>query len=238
MPPVAETSAQACVHNAATRPLVLAPDPKYAPPVPAHPFTIAHASFLYAIAPGSSAPETDVPEIAFAGRSNVGKSSLMNRLMSRRNLVRTSSTPGCTRQINIFETRLADGPTLRLVDLPGFGFAKRSKDERVQWGALIEGYLTNRSSLRSIVLVVDARRGIEHEEQMLVDFVRDARAASPVRLLCVATKTDKLPRSQVAATCSAIHKASGLSTTGFSAQSGEGRERVWRAILASLTPTS
>lgn len=203
--------------------------------MPPNLYPIADAAFLYALTPGSTAPESEVPEIAFAGRSNVGKSSLMNTLMSRRNLVRTSSTPGCTRQINIFEARLASGPTVRLVDLPGFGFARRSKTERSQWGELIESYLTTRSALRTIVLLVDARRGVEEQEQMLVDFSRVSREKQPLELLCVATKIDKLPRSKAAAGADAIEKASGLKTMAFSAVTGEGRERIWRAILGSVS---
>jgi GTP-binding protein len=199
-----------------------------------NPFQVVDAKFIYAIATGSSAPEGDQPEIAFAGRSNVGKSSLMNRLLNRKNLVRTSSTPGCTRQINIFEARLAKGPVLRLVDLPGFGFAKRSKGERAQWGSLIEDYLTHRSSLQFIVLLVDVRRGIEEEETMLVDFVRQTRPDAPVGFLCVATKTDKIGRPQAAAATARIQQESGLKAIPFSALTGEGSDLIWRSILSGL----
>jgi GTP-binding protein len=199
-------------------------------------YPIADAAFLYAIAVGSSAPENETPEIAFAGRSNVGKSSLMNKLTNRRNLVRTSSTPGCTRQINLFEVRIAGGPVLRLVDLPGFGFAKRSKGERVQWGELIENYLTTRRALKTVVLLVDARREFEDEERMLIDFLASARQTMPVQLLGVATKIDKVNRSQAASVVAAMRKHSGLQVFPFSALSGEGRDQLWRAILATLQP--
>src|SRR5690606_23305020 len=109
----------------------------------------------------AQAPEQLPPplgvEVAFAGRSNVGKSSLMNALMERRKLVRTSSTPGCTRAINFCKARARDGAELRLVDLPGYGYAKRSKTERNQWARMIESYLAERDHLRAVVMLVDAR---------------------------------------------------------------------------------
>ena len=183
------------------------------------------------MAPGNTAPESEFPEVAFAGRSNVGKSSLLNQLMNRRNLVRTSSTPGCTRQVNVFASRLSDGWTVHLVDLPGFGFARRSREERVSWGDLIETYLSSRQSLRMLVVLVDIRRGPEEEELMLLDWVRQARTIEPsLELLGVATKLDKVSRSQSAAAVKKVSKALGLPTIGFSAETGEGRDELWRAI--------
>lgn len=195
------------------------------------PFQVVDASFLYGMAPGNTAPESEFPEVAFAGRSNVGKSSLLNQLMNRRNLVRTSSTPGCTRQVNVFASRLSDGWTVHLVDLPGFGFARRSREERVSWGDLIETYLSSRQSLRMLVVLVDIRRGPEEEELMLLDWVRQARTIEPsLELLGVATKLDKVSRSQSAAAVKKVSKALGLPTIGFSAETGEGRDELWRAI--------
>jgi len=98
-----------------------------------------------------SLPPPTVPEVAFAGRSNVGKSSLMNALLERKALVRTSSTPGCTRAINLFAVGLDDGAAYRMVDLPGYGYAKLSKAERGRWGEMIEGYLERRTTLRAVV---------------------------------------------------------------------------------------
>lgn len=201
------------------------------------PFQVVDASFLYGMAPGNTAPESEFPEVAFAGRSNVGKSSLLNQLMSRRNLVRTSSTPGCTRQVNVFATRLSEGWTVHLVDLPGFGFAKRSREERVSWGDLIESYLTTRQSLRMLVVLVDVRRGPEEEELQLLEWVREARAIEPgLELLGVATKLDKVPRSQAAAAVKNISKELGLPTIGFSAETGEGRDDLWRALKRVVGP--
>jgi len=201
------------------------------------PFQVVDASFLYGMAPGNSAPESEAPEIAFAGRSNVGKSSLLNQLLGRRNLVRTSSTPGCTRQVNVFASRLSDGWTVHLVDLPGFGFARRSREERVSWGTLIEGYLTSRRSLRMLVILVDARRGPEEEELQLIEWVQGARTIEPaLELIAVATKLDKLSRAQAAAAVANVSKAIGLPTIGFSAQTGEGRDALWRALKRVATP--
>ncbi len=201
------------------------------------PFQVVDASFLYGMAPGNTAPESEFPEVAFAGRSNVGKSSLLNQLMSRRNLVRTSSTPGCTRQVNVFASRLSDGWTVHLVDLPGFGFARRSREERVSWGDLIESYLTTRRSLRMLVVLVDIRRGPEEEEQQLVEWVRDARTIEPdLELLGVATKLDKIAKSQAAAQVRDISNVLGLPTIGFSAQTGQGREELWRALKRVVGP--
>ena len=176
-----------------------------------------------------------MPEVAFAGRSNVGKSSLMNSLMSRHNLVRTSSTPGCTRQVNVFSATLTDGFGVNLVDLPGFGFARRSKQERDEWAALVENYLAGRRSLGAIVLVMDIRRGAEAEEKMLLDFVRDVRAASqPLAVAAVATKADKLGRSQALSAAGAAASSLGLKATAFSAVSHQGRDAVWQQIRKLL----
>ena len=131
------------------------PAPK-APPPHTGASRIVSAEFTAAAHAAAELPPPTQVEIAFAGRSNVGKSSLLNRLMNRRNLARTSSTPGCTRQINFFGVRTSSGVNLSLVDLPGYGYAKRSKDERKLWAELIDGYLLGRPTLRAVALLVDA----------------------------------------------------------------------------------
>jgi GTP-binding protein len=183
-----------------------------------------------------------LPEIAFAGRSNVGKSSLMNALVQRKALVRTSSTPGCTRQINVFTVTLKGGRSLCLVDLPGYGYARVSKSERRSWGPMLEGYLRERAALRAVVVIVDVRRGIEEDDAQLIDFLGAARAPGEgiPSVIVVATKMDKLPRAKRKPALAALRARSPgvASIVAFSAVSGpereEGREELWRRILRAL----
>lgn len=186
------------------------------------------AEFAFAAAKHAQLPEPSLPEIAFAGRSNVGKSSLLNVLLERKNLVRTSKTPGCTRQINLFRVATSDGLELYAVDLPGYGFAARSKDEREQWGTLIEGYLERRETLRAIAVLVDVRRGVEDDDRQLLEFWEGARKGAPVIL--VATKLDKLPLSKRQPAMRAFEKAAGRRVIGFSAETGDGKDELWRSI--------
>jgi GTP-binding protein len=136
-------------------------------------------------------------EIAFAGRSNVGKSSLLNALTARKNLARTSSTPGCTRQISLFRAKADDGAEIVLADLPGYGYARRSKTERIAWGELIETYLLSRPTLRAVAVLVDIRRGLEEDELDLLRLLAEpARVARPALVpVIVGTKLDKIPSS-------------------------------------------
>lgn len=194
---------------------------------------IVEAKFVAALGiGGGELPAPTFTEIAFAGRSNVGKSSLINSLVERRGLVRTSSTPGCTRQVNVFETRAKDGTILHLVDLPGYGFARRSHDERRAWAELIEGYLADRPSLAALCLLVDARRGLEDDDRELLDFVRRGRRGGlrVVEPAVVATKADKLPRSSAKAMLAKLQQAAGVRVTPFSATTGEGRAALWGRI--------
>jgi GTP-binding protein len=177
-------------------------------------------------------------EVAFAGRSNVGKSSLLNAMMQRKGLARTSNTPGCTRQLNVFEVRCSDGLALRFVDLPGYGWARRSKTERGEWQGMIEGYLTGRSSLRAVIVLVDVRRGVEDEERELVEFLKLPRSVSgpPLHRILVATKVDKLSAS---ARKPAMSKVGSLGEPDgraipFSAVDGTGREDLWKRIRAAV----
>jgi GTP-binding protein len=198
------------------------------------PVDIVQAEFVGAIARPEDEQTLAVTgaEVAFAGRSNVGKSSLINTLASRRGLVRVSATPGCTRQINFFQARARDDLNLVLVDLPGYGFAKRSKAERGEWAALIERYLEKRGQLRSLVLLVDSRRGLEEDDLELVKFVHAARRSRPIGLVLVATKIDKLQASKRAAVLRDLRKGLGgdLPAVGFSSVTREGYEECWRAI--------
>jgi GTP-binding protein len=206
-----------------------------AAPPPRDPRRIVHAEFIAGAGPGGALPPPTVAEIAFAGRSNVGKSSLINALVDRKNLVRTSSTPGSTRQLNFYEARAADETVFRLVDLPGYGFTKRSKAETSSWASLIEGYLTTRVTLGAVVLLADVRRGLEEEDEELVRFVEDASRVSrrPPTLLFVATKIDKLSKSERHGALARLAKANPARPRrwlGFSAVSGEGKAELWSAI--------
>lgn len=184
---------------------------------------------------GGSLPPPTFVEVAFAGRSNAGKSSLINTLVERRSLVRTSSTPGCTRQVNLFEVAARDGLRLHLADLPGYGFAKRSKAERSEWAKLIEGYLRQRATLRAVVILFDIRRGIEEDDAELVAFAKAPRPGlAPLDVILVGTKMDKLSRSEQRARVAAINKESGARVIGFSAVTAEGRDDLWRAIRRAI----
>jgi GTP-binding protein len=180
-------------------------------------------------------PPPDLPEVAFAGRSNVGKSSLINAVTGRTHLARASTAPGRTRELNFF---VAD-ETLRLVDLPGYGFAKRSKDERKAWAELAETYLRTRSTLAAVVVIVDVRRGLEDDDRDLIRFIEETRDVSrrPVTVIVVATKLDKLPRAAQKVALEAVRKGAGRGVIGFSAETGEGKELLWAALRrAALGP--
>jgi len=193
---------------------------------------IVNAEFSAAAKAQTELPPPLQLEIAFAGRSNVGKSSLLNRLMNRKNLARTSSTPGCTRQINFFSVRTAQGLHLSLVDLPGYGYAQRSKDERKLWAELIDGYLLERPTLRAVAMLVDVRRGLEPDDLGLLEML-EARSKSAGRAqfttLIVATKLDKLRAGERANALAQI-KAPGRAVFGVSTELPETTAALWAAI--------
>jgi GTP-binding protein len=195
------------------------------------PFDVLVADFATAAATAESMPPPALAEIAFAGRSNVGKSSMMNAMMQRRGLVRTSRTPGATRSVNIFHAQTRGGLDLHLVDLPGYGFAKRSKKERLDWGPLLEGYLKHRPTLRAVMVLIDARRGLEDDDEQLLEFCELPRPGNaPVATFIVATKLDLLPKAKRKPTLAAIASAAGRRVIGFSAESHDGRIETWKAI--------
>jgi GTP-binding protein len=176
-------------------------------------------------------PPPAFPEIAFAGRSNVGKSSLINCVIERKKLVRTSGTPGQTRGISIFRIDIkspgGERATLDLVDLPGYGYAKRSKGERKSWGPMIEGFLEQREALRGVVLIVDARRGMEDMDAQLHDYLD--HIGRPV--LVVATKIDKLTKAERTPQLTQIAHRSGHKPIGASAETREGRDEIFACML-------
>ena len=186
-------------------------------------------------------PPPALAEIAFAGRSNVGKSSLMNALLARRNLVRTSNTPGCTRQLNVFTAHLDDGLAVHFVDLPGYGYAKLSKTELKGWGPMLEGYLRRRATLRAVCVLVDVRRGVLQEERDLLEFLAQPpeveRPVPTVSIIC-ATKLDKLPMSQQKPALAALAKESGLDVVGTSAETLLGRELLWSRLRKAIAGES
>lgn len=187
-----------------------------------------------AVAPGQF-PPSFVPEVAFVGKSNVGKSSLINTLLNRKHLVKTSSTPGKTRQINFF---LING-RFRFVDLPGYGFTRAAKSSKEAWQGLIETYLTSRACLKGLVMILDIRHAPTPLDQAMIAWLEKAN----LRFVLVANKSDKLSKSQLSRQVEALRKnlsasaqSGGLSAQSgglsalplpFSAKSRAGRDKLW-----------
>jgi len=182
------------------------------------------ARFLAGVADAAHLPRWQYPEIAFAGRSNVGKSSLLNRLVGQSRLARVSKTPGRTRQINFF---LID-ERLTFVDLPGYGFARVPVAVKERWKELVERYLTQRKSLRAVVVIVDLRRGLEDDDAQLIAFLHAHRIAA----IIVATKADKLGYGEGRRRAQAIVAGLPRNTEVVvcSAVTGDGIGQVWKAI--------
>lgn len=174
-------------------------------------------------------PEGTLPEVAFAGRSNVGKSSLINRLVRRKALARVSHTPGRTRAVHFF--RVNDD--FVLVDLPGYGYARISKERKAEWLPLIEGYLRTSTQLRGIVQLLDVRHPPTEDDMRMLDFLAEIGAPTIV----AATKIDKLPPREVQARVEALAKEAGLDAEQvipFSAVTGEGRDELAEALMSAV----
>ena len=178
----------------------------------------------------SKLPENVLPEVAFAGKSNVGKSSLINGLVNRKSLARTSSQPGKTQTINFYNVN----KELYMVDLPGYGYAKVSVEAKKQWGKLIERYLHGSKQLKAVFLLIDIRHDPGENDKMMYDWICH-NGFDPI---IIATKLDKIKRSQVQKQLKAIREGlnvkPGTVMIPFSAETKQGREEIW-ALVEELT---
>lgn len=178
-------------------------------------------------------PETTLPEVAFAGRSNVGKSSLLNQLVRRKAFARVSRTPGRTRQINFFEVN----GRFVLADLPGYGYARISKERKAEWRPLIEGYLRRSPSLRGVVQLIDVRRDPTDDDLQMLDFLSEIGTPTIIAL----TKVDKLSSSACATRVRELMESLGLDedqVIPFSAHTGRGRDELAAAIVSLVDASS
>lgn len=193
-------------------------------PAPPSIRSVRHAG---AVAEPGRCPVLGIPEIALAGRSNVGKSSLLNALLGRRPVARVSSRPGCTRLLHFYVVNDA----LALVDLPGYGYAAVSREERAGYKRLVEGYLRRRRELCAVLLVVDVRRDPGEEERALREWLEDAG----IPIVVVATKCDKVSKAALHGRLRAVGASLGGGVpVAFSAATPLGRGRLWREILERL----
>jgi len=192
---------------------------------------ISSAEFIKSATRPGNYPVSELPEIAFAGRSNVGKSSLINVLVNRKSLVRTSSTPGRTQLINFFNIN----NHFSLVDLPGYGFAKVPLAVKKAWGPMIRTYLEIRESLHGVIFIFDIRRVPREDDIRMLDWLEEFG----VPTIPVITKIDKIKRSQLEKQIKAIVVETGLPREAFSlfsATTREGRDEIWERIEAALEP--
>jgi GTP-binding protein len=190
---------------------------------------IRSAKFICSAVKPEHYPPEDLPEVAFAGRSNVGKSSLINKILNRKKLVRTSKTPGRTQLLNFFEINTV----WRFVDLPGYGYAKVPDEVRKRWRPMVETYLTGRPTMRGIVLLLDIRRIPSEEDIMLWDWLQ----ANGIEVILVITKVDKLSKNKRNKQAASIAKTLGCRTEKlihFSAMTGEGSDEIWKELIRLL----
>lgn len=178
----------------------------------------------------SKIPENTLPEIAFAGKSNVGKSSLINALLNRKSLARTSAKPGKTQTINFYNINEA----MYLVDLPGYGYAKVSEQEKIQWGKLIERYLNGSKQLKAVFLLIDIRHDPSANDKMMYDWIID-QGFEPI---IIATKLDKLKRSQIQKHVKMVKEGlnllPGTKVIPFSSETKQGRDELWEFVETEL----
>jgi GTP-binding protein len=190
-------------------------------------------SFLKSAFKEGQYPPPDRPEIAFAGRSNVGKSSLINALINRKKMARTSSTPGRTQAINFFEI---EKDRMYLVDLPGYGFARVPMRIKASWGKMVETYLKKRPNLKTVVVILDIRRELSDADRDLMAWLAEYGITS----IPVLTKADKLSRQQSIARAKEMHKELEQFSCGrptiFSAKTRDGRDEIWERIKKAIGP--
>ena len=179
-----------------------------------------------------SLPTTELPEVAFAGRSNVGKSSALNSLLHRKSIARVSRTPGRTQMVNLFRIGTAEAPQAMFVDLPGYGYAKVPDEIRASWKPMIERYLTDRPTLKLVVVLIDVRRDPMEMDGALIYALIETRIPS----LVIATKADKLGKQQLHRQLAKLREDFRLPAgqpVAFSSVTGAGREAVWDVIEAA-----
>jgi GTP-binding protein len=196
---------------------------------------VLESSFVTTATAPAHYPKSTYEEVAFVGRSNVGKSSLINALCQRKALVRVSNTPGRTRALNFFDVvtqREKQRQTIRFCDLPGYGYAKVSKSEREAWRKMIETYLTTRKGLKVVVSIVDAEVGATEDDSMMIDFLQ----TTPAKILAVATKIDRLNKARRKPRLKQLSEDLQLpvdAMVGVSSTDRIGLDDVWQRILDS-----
>ena len=180
----------------------------------------------------SALPQTEYPEVAFAGKSNVGKSSLINALMNRKSYARTSAQPGKTQTINFYNIN----DCMFLVDLPGYGYANVSTTVKAKWGKMIENYLKKSNQLKQVFLLIDIRHNPSENDRMMDEWI----VSNGYRPVIVATKLDKIKRSQVGKQVKAVRTGLGLKEDDilipFSAQTKQGLSELWKLIDSYVLP--
>lgn len=187
---------------------------------------IKNVSLETVIGVTSKIPQNEMPEIAFAGKSNVGKSSLINVLVNRKSLARTSAQPGKTQTINFYNIN----QELYFVDLPGYGYAKVSREEKEKWGKMVEKYLRQSNVLRAVFLLIDIRHDPSANDKLMYDWI----CANGFQPIVIATKADKINRSQLQKQVKAVRQGLGVdketAVIPFSAQTRQGRDEIYEMI--------
>ncbi len=180
---------------------------------------IKNSEFVTSAVKSSGYPESDLPEIAFAGRSNVGKSSFVNKFLNRKNIAKVSKTQGKTKLINFFKVN----NEFMLVDLPGYGYASVSKNEQMSWGKMIEGYLNNRENLKAVFLLCDIRHEPTEDDVMMFNFIVE-KGFTP---FVIVTKADKLAKTKIAPEVEKFKEMLGLEQVfAFSSTNGYGKDEI------------